>query len=588
MNELEDLDSFESADDLDAKIKELQAAKVRARTGKKSKEELSKNYKAFTNAKKIYDSIGLSMHRSSQPRYFHILHTTKTDKAGNILRVQDINYFTHGSLYPNFTELESELSRKYLRRMIDGGTISIQNPNGSIEQHSFDKRVYDKLTNTGHKVDDVTFNLVNLDNRVIPEDVEDAECPTILKALLYSITGNVITYNEEKKEWECDKPDTLEWFEKWIYGTVYANIGDNSMSMPVIFGTGKVGKNALFDIVFRQLLGTHCCFSGTWDIIDSNFNSFKLGKVFMFTDEIPALSEWNKIKNMTGSPVSYVKEKYGPEFEVDNCIVNAFGSNQTTYPLPWEDGEQMMRVSPIKTNPKSTFAENTVKLLNKEFEGQFGEDAVDALIRATGNNPDEMTVFKKGDFILRNIMANDWQSREGAQKLLNYLHKKFKGNTFQLSPLRSTDWYDIKTSKVNGYEVTIDYIRAVNPVILTTSEAYEIYTTIMADTTKAKQKSNFKADIKDAIVALGYEFKHSATLKNGIREDIFIKPDAPRRTASSYESNYDKYIKTDIVTGKQVRHLIWPDDADDGEDGIVEKEDYSFITKYEHLRKVQK
>ena len=72
MNELEDLDSFESADDLDAKIKELQAAKVRARTGKKSKEEISKNYRAFTNAKKIYDSIGLSMHRSSQPGIIHL------------------------------------------------------------------------------------------------------------------------------------------------------------------------------------------------------------------------------------------------------------------------------------------------------------------------------------------------------------------------------------------------------------------------------------------------------------------------------------------------------------------------------------
>ena len=554
-------DDFENSEDdnIDAQIKELQAKKVRQTSGKKSKEDIAKAFRAFESAKKIYDETKINLHRGHQPRYFYSLHTTKSDKRGNQINVQDLVYFTHSSLYPSFVELESDSSKRYLRKMIEGETIKIQRPTGEIEQHIFDRRVYDKLTNTNHTVDDKTYNLVNLDLRLVPQTTDNAVCPTIFKALLYSITGNIITWNEETKSWDCDKQDTLDWFEKWIYGAVHANIGDNSMSMPVIFGAGKVGKNALFDIIFRQMLGTHACFSSTWDIVDSNFNSFKLGKVFMFIDEIPAREDWDKVKNMTGSPVTYVKEKYGPEFEVDNCIVNAFGSNQTTYPLPWEDGNQMMRVSPIKTSPRSTFAENTVKMLNKEHEHELDEPFVDALIRASGNDPDFMTEFKKGDFILRNLLANEWQSRESAQQALNYLHANYKKDYFQLSPLRGKDWDDIKESKVNGIEITTSFIQAHNPNIITITELYEIYLIAMESTSRAKNKQNFIADIKDHLCNLGYEFKRTALLHGGIRDDAFIKTSAVRGTMASYIIQYDRYIKTEVNNGRQIKHLIWPE-----------------------------
>jgi len=546
-------------DNIDAQIKELQAKKEREKSGKKTKEEIVRAYKAFESAKKIYDETKINLHRGHQPRYFYSLHTSKKDKRGNQINVQDLVYFTHGSLYPSFVELESDQSKRYLRKMIEGETIRMQRPTGEIEQHIFDRRVYDKLTNTNHMVDDKTYNLVNLDNRLIPQITDRAVCPTIFKALLYSITGNVITWNDDTKQWDCDKQDTLEWFEKWVYGAVHANIGDNSMSMPVIFGAGKVGKNALFDIVFRQMLGTHACFSSTWDVVDSNFNSFKLGKVFMFIDEIPAREDWDKVKNMTGSPVTYVKEKYGPEFEVDNCIVNTFGSNQTTYPLPWEDGNQMMRVSPIKTNPKSTFAENTVRMLNKEHEGELAEPFVDALIRASGNDPETMTEFKKGDFILRNLLAAEWQSRDSAQQALNYLHAKYQTDYYQLSPLRSKDWEDIKDSKVNGIDITVSFIRAHDPELVTTTELHEIYFTAMADTGRAKNKQNFIADIKEHLQNSGYEFKRTAILSGGIREDIFVKTSAVRGTVANYIAQYDRYIKTEVINGRQIKHLIWPD-----------------------------
>ena len=558
-------ENYEFGDDpeeIDAKIKELQAKKVRAGSGKKNKREIAATYHSFMNAKTIYENYGLSLHRHQSPRYFYKLQTNKIDKRGNNIRVQDISYFSHQGLYPNFVELESDASKKYLRKMLEGGTMSVQTPQGEIVEYNFERRIYDKLTNTQHQVDEKTFNLVDLSGRLLPREHDEIiEYPAIYKALLFAITGNVIHFDKQINQWVGDKPDTLVWFKKWLYGAVCANIGDNSMSMPVIFGSGKVGKNALFDIIFRQILGTWACFSSTWDVVDGNFNSFKLGKVFMFIDEIPPREEWSKVKNMTGSPVSFIKEKYGPEFEVDNCIVNALGSNSTTYPLPWEDGEQMMRVSPIKTNIKSTFAENTVKILNQENEGLFDEPFVDALIRSSGNDPTTMSDFKKGDFVLRNLMSSDWQGKEGCQMLLDCLHQEFKGTTFQLSPLRSTDWEEIKATKINGVEIVIEMMAAHRPDVIIASELYEIYSTALSDTLKAKNRQNFLAEIKDRMIEMGYDYKRSPHLADGIRDNTFIKNDRSRRgNLLNYKPDYDRYVKTETVNGRQFKRLVWPDD----------------------------
>lgn len=553
--------SGEDNESLDAKIKELELQKARAKTEKKTKEELRRNAAAYRAAKKIYDQYGLSFHRDSQPRYFYKLMTSKTDKKGSVIRMQDIQYFSHSSLYPNFSELESEMSRRYLRQMIEGSTISYQEPDGQFVQETFQRRVYDKMTNTVHQVDEKTYNLVDLSDRLMPQEVEIAECPVIIKALLYAITGNQIRWDEEARCWQCDKPDTLEWFEKWLYGAVYANIGDFSMSMPVIFGDGKVGKNALCDIVIRQILGTWCCFTGTWDVIDSNFTAFKLGKTFVFIDEIPERSEWTKLKNATGSNVQYIKEKYGPEFEVDNCIVFMMGSNNHTFPLPWEDGEQMMRVSPIKTSRLSTFAGNAVKMLNQHYSDAFPEPFVDAIIRESGNDPAGMTEFQKGDYVLRHLLSSEWQGQECAQQFLNYLHKKFSGSIYQLSPLRSTDWENIKETKINGIEVVTEFVLAHDPDIITVTELYEIYREVMADPMKCKNKPNFTSEIKESLTAEGYEYKHSATLRENVRDNAFVKPNIERGQQSRHSFDFDRYLRSETVNGRHMRHLIWPADT---------------------------
>jgi hypothetical protein len=198
-------------------------------------------------------------------------------------------------------------------------------------------------------------------------------------------------------------------------------------------------------------------------------------------------------------------------------------------------------------------------MLNKEHENELSEPFVDALIRASGNDPDTMTEFKKGDFTLRNLLASEWQSRDSAQQALNYLHSKYKSDYYQLSPLRSKDWMDIKESKVNGIEVTQEFVKAWSPEVITTTELHEIYTVIMSDTNRIKNKQNFTADIKDNMHDLGYDFKRVATLKNNIREDIFIKVNAIRGAAHQYVAQYDRYIKTEIVNNRQIKHLIWPD-----------------------------
>jgi hypothetical protein len=582
-----DTDVSTDVNDIDAQIKELQAKKVRAKGGNKDKVELAKRYRAFHNAKKIYDTYKLSLHRDQQPRYFYKLLTTKQDKKNNVIRAQDIRYFSHGSLYPNFAELESQLSKTYLRMMIEGGTINIQRPTGEHEQHAFERRIYDKMTNTTHRVDDKTYNLVDLSEKLQPQIVSEMVCPTIIRALLYSITGNVIKWNEETKDWDCNKPETLEWFEKWIYGAVHANIGDFSMSMPIIFGPGKVGKNALFDIVIRQMLGTWCCFTGTWDIIDSNFTAFKLGKTFMFVDEIPERSEWTKLKNATGSLIQYIKEKYGPEFEIDNCIVYAMGSNNHTFPLPWEDGEQMMRVSPIKTSMESTFAGNTVLMLNKENEGLFDEPFVDALIRSTDNDPDKMTEFQKGDYILRHVMTAEWQGRQTAQDTLNYLHQKFGKSTFQLSPLRSTDWADIKETKTNAVEVITSFVKSHSPDIITMTELYDIYKVAVSDEKYAKSKGNFLADVKHSIEHQGYTFRRVAHIAAGIRDDAFIKNTASRGVAGKHKIDMDRYIRTDGMPGKPNKFLVWPNEADEHYEQVV-SEIFKPVTSADLIKKMRK
>lgn len=540
--------------DIVKKEADLEAAKQKEIAEHRIK--LKIEYDAFMAAKQVYDEYKICFFRDAQPRYFYKLYTEKTDQDGRKLTMQEIKYCPHSQLYPNFPSLKSDKAREFLRQMTEGKKISIQDSEGTVTDHYFERREYDKMSNTRMQVDDITYNLVDISHKLEPTDGPD-ECPTLLKALMYAVTGNTITWNAQTNTWDCDKQDTLDWFEKWIYGAVHANIGEWSTSMPIIFGGGKVGKNALFEIVFEQLLGKWCIFASTWDTFNSNFDAFKVGKVFTFIDEIPDRNEWDKLKNQTGSTTQYIKEKYGPEYEVENCIMYALGSNQVNYPLPLEKGEQMMRVSPIRTNKNNTFAIYSVRMLDQEH----GAGYCDNLIKAAGNDPAKMSEHDKGDYILR-YLDTSWKTREAAQQFLNYLHRRFGGGKYQLSPLRSTDWNLIYQFKRDTVEETAKFILEHRPAIITAREVYEIYMafqTIAGEEKISKKKANLLREVEEYLKEQGYDVRINANIAGDARETVFYLPQLVKHgDVKKYVISNEKYVKLQTLHGKSVPELIYP------------------------------
>lgn len=551
----------------DAKEAERQAkeaervAKEQARAeARAEKEELGAHakYQLFAGALRVYNETGMSFFLDKTPQYFRKLTTKKVNRKSKKVEITtEIAWSQHGTLYPCWIELQHPVARDMFRKMINGGDIEILNPEtNETETYQFPARVYEKLVNTVDEVDSRTYNVLDTSGIMKPNynKEQPQTCPTILQALLYAVTGNTIEWDEETQQWRGDKPENLEWFNKWIYGIVHADVGNNMLPMPIIFGSGKVGKNALFEIVIPIILGAELAFVGTWDTVDSGFNAFKLGKVFVFVDEIPERGEWNKVKNATGSLKEYIKTKYGAEFQVDNCIAYGMGSNQTLFPLPFEEGKQMTRVSPIKVVPTSTFAENVVKMLDKER----GENYCYNTVKAAGLDADSMTAYELGDSILRKVLAHEWQSTETAQQFLNYLDQQFSGDTYYLPPLRGQDWDEIAEYKKDTVKATAEFVVSIDPKIISTHEIYEIYKVIQGERngTMSKQIASVTENIRSYMEAAGYTYKKDAVIAGGTRTNIFCKDEQlVRGDLRDYEEDFARYIDDSVVSGRPLRRL---------------------------------
>jgi hypothetical protein len=274
-----------------------------------------------------------------------------------------------------------------------------------------------------------------------------------------------------------------------------------------------------------------------------------------FGDEIPISGEWNKIKNATGSLKQYIKIKYGVEMETDNCVSYAWGSNQELFPLPFEDGPQMMRVSPIKVGA-STFAENTVKMLDKEH----GANYVENLLKGAGIDTSKMSQFDIGDAALRGVLSEQWQSHAVNQQFLNYLDQKYKSERYHLPPLRGQDWKDIEEYKKDAIRCTAEFIGEHGPDIITTREVHEIYKVIQSDRNAVahKQLNSTTETIKQYLLDLGYCYKKDATLADNTRCNIFCKGGLEHGAIRHYAEAHDKYIKEEMVHGKYQRRLVAP------------------------------
>jgi len=546
------------AEQLAAKELERQEKAAEREAKQSQKEELSnaQKYKIFKQALQVYENTGMSFIIDGQPKYFYKLTTTKQNaRTKKEESCTELKYINHGTLYPNWTELEHPYAKTVFRKMINGEAISVVNEEDVTETYQFKSRVYSKLVNTVDIVDENTYNTLDTSRIMQPSYNPDEiqQCPLIMRALLFALSGNTIHWSESQNDWVGDKPENLEFLEKWSYGALHAAVGNNMLSMPIIFGSGKVGRNSYFEIVFGNILGGDLRFSGVWDVIDSSFNAFKLGKVFIFIDEIPERGEWNKVKNATGSLKDYIKQKYGAELEVDNCIVYAMGSNQVLFPLPFEDGPQMMRVSPIKAVKTSTFAENTVKILDRAR----GSGYCRKLLEDAGIDTQNMDDFAIGDAVLRGPLAEEWQSRLEAQQLLNYFDQKYKRERYHLAPLRGQDWEEITEYKKDAVKATAEFIIGHDPEIISTHEIYEIYRIIQSErnSTMSKQLASVTESIRSYMENAGYTWCKNATIADNAQTNIFRKSTLVRGGIANYEEDFKRYILDEMVNGRPMRRL---------------------------------
>lgn len=516
-------------------------------------EETEENFQkrrwdAFVKAEQVMASTDMKFYRDAAPKYFRSLTTKLLDEKTAVeLYNTEIKFYPPSSLRENWIELDDELARKMFRTMVEGGDITVQNPETDIWiTTNYKPKVFDKITNTLKQVDEKTYNLLRLDDKLEP-NYENASIPTIsiyMRALVNAISGNNIEWNDSIQDWVGDKEENRVWFEKWIYGTVHADIGNPTVSLPVIFGKGKVGKNALFDIVFKQILGKESCFSSTWDVLHGNFDGFKMNKVVMFIDEVPARNDWSTFKNMTGSPDSFVKMKYGAEFTIENTIRYVIGCNEETYPLPVEDGPQMMRVSPIKTQRTSTFAENFVKIMNKETNNKkYCREMLSTFDPTL--DVEELTDFEVGDMLLRGPLHSEWASRQAAQDFLNYLDYTYKSEHgfYNNPPLRGKDWKEVIDEKESTVNKIVQYVISEEVEMISSKELYEIYKVLQEDRSDVKMKFNgFAGKIKPLLLESGlYSFHQNPTIKDGSRIGMYCL-NSVKADFTKYEINSANFI----------------------------------------------
>lgn len=544
----------EDGEDVEDDLEELQDLRKRLEDldeDSKLERELkdaAENDRSILNALAVYEK-GLCLHLGSQVRYFYKKTIVDTHRVtGAKLPETSLTFFSSNQLYPHFAEMQSKKSQIAFRQMVEGDTLSLSDGT----KITLDSKTYRKLGNTRHIPGPENYNLLDLENIMKPSGKVVKDCPLILQALMLSLSGN--TRSWEQDHFELSKPESYYWLEKWIYGVICADIGNPMLGMPVIFGAGKVGKNALCDIIIPRMLGTNLCFSATWDTIDGNFNAFKVGKVFTFIDEVPAREDWAKLKNYTGSPTSFVKEKYGPEFVIENTIAFIIGSNETVYPLPLEDGKQMTRVSPIEVTNKSLFATNLVALL--------GLTTVATKLYNAGVDISGLDKYELGDTYLKQF-TEEWQGVEVLQEFIDYLHTTYGQVAYTLQPLRGSDWQKITGGKKSFVEQTADYIIGRGPALITLPELYEIYKVISGDrsnTTYQKQSATLSLQIADYLQEGGYEKKAQVrvTLSGGgnvlTQTTVFHKPEADLR---NIKQDSGKYIAEEINGTRTYRHLIY-------------------------------
>lgn len=503
-----------------AKIAYEDASRIQKNEQKEELTELQV-YEHYCNARDLHQEMNFGFIRRSAD-YFIVKKFTNVDKHDKELEriTTEIENYGYDKIGRSFIELGHKVAQGYLRKMVEGQSFKVKAPDGSYETWNGERRIYHKLVNTIHTPDKDSYNIIDLKNTIKPTNREEI-CPWILKCLFNALGAG--------------KEENIEHVEKWIYSVAVADIGNNQTPFPLFYGRGKTGKNALADMVIPSILGKEFVFSSTWDIIgESNFNQFKLGKVMMFIDEIPERGEWNKIKSWTGTQEDYIKIKYGPEYSIDNVIALAFGSNEPNFPFPWENGEQMQRLSPLKAGDK-TFAQYVVE----HAETMLGKDTLQELVKdKIGYIPD--TDHMLGDKFLRNFKPL-WIGKEVIQQLVNYLDTKYnpgEDKRFVLQPLRGEDWKELSNDKKDYVERAIDWALEKDTDYIVSDEVYDVYDYMMKKAGKKliKQRESFNQLAANQLKKLGW-----------IKKQIWV----------DYENTMHQVLRDGGEKKSSERHVVW-------------------------------
>ena len=157
---------------------ELKRMLERAKQDEKSEEQKKRDeestgierWNSFVKAEQVLKETDMRFYRDSQPKYFRKLQTKSWHKKTKVEFLNtEVRFYPPTSLQENWIQLKSQNSRDMFRIMVEGGEIIIKNPEtGEYIKQNYPSKVYDKITNTLKDVDEKTYNMLDLTDKLEP------------------------------------------------------------------------------------------------------------------------------------------------------------------------------------------------------------------------------------------------------------------------------------------------------------------------------------------------------------------------------------------------------------------------------------
>ena len=176
---------------------ELAKQQEKSEEQKKREEESSsiERWNSFVRAEEVLKDTDMRFYRDSQPKYFRKLQTKSWHKKTKVEYLNtEVKFYPPGTLAENWIQLKSQSARDMFRIMVEGGEITVKNPEtNEVLKQLYPSKVYDKITNTLKDVDEKTYNMLDLNDKLEPNYSleEKPECPIIHKALFNAVQNSL-------------------------------------------------------------------------------------------------------------------------------------------------------------------------------------------------------------------------------------------------------------------------------------------------------------------------------------------------------------------------------------------------------------